>query len=124
MAPTERGFATAQLMLVVALSMLFLAGLLNLIAIQYAQGVVRAALDEGVRTGSVASATEAECLDGILRVMRDLLNGPLGRDVEFSRVVINGQVVASAQAEFEGWFPGMPSVAFSTDVRAVKESDE
>ena len=43
-------------MLVVALSMLFLAGLLNLIAIQYAQGVIRAALDEGVRVGSVAHA--------------------------------------------------------------------
>jgi hypothetical protein len=111
-------------MLVVALSMLFLAGLLNLIAIQYAQGVVRAALDEGVRLGSVASATEEACLDGISNVMRDLLNGPLGRDVEFSCSVINGRVVASAQAEFDGWFPGMPSVAFETDVRSVKESDE
>ena len=46
------------MMLVVALSMLFLAALLNLIAIQYAQGVVRAALDEGVRVGSVAHGTE------------------------------------------------------------------
>ena len=111
-------------MLVVALSMLFLAGLLNLIAIQYAQGVVRAALDEGVRVGSVASATEAECLDGIVNVMRDLLNGPLGRDFAFSCSVINGQVIAAAQGEFDGWFPGMPSVAFSTDVRSVKESDD
>ena len=108
----------------VALSMLFLAGLLNLIAIQYAQGVVRAALDEGVRLGSVASASERECLDGIARVMRDLLTGPLGHDVEFFCALVNGQVVASARAEFDGWFPGMPSVAFATDVRAVKESDE
>lgn len=124
MTARERGFATAQLMLAVALSMLFLAGLLNLIAIQYAQGVVRAALDEGVRIGSVASATEEQCLDGIGRVLRDLLNGPMGRDVEFSCAVINGQMVASGEAQFDGWFPGMPSVAFSADVRAVKESDE
>jgi hypothetical protein len=124
LAPRERGFATAQFMLVVALSMLFLAGLLNLIAIQYAQGVVRAALDEGVRMGSAATATERECRDGIRRVMRDLMNGPLGAHVEFSCAVLSGHIVASAKAEFDGWFPGMPSVAFATDVRAVKESDE
>ena len=111
-------------MLVVALSMVFLAALLNLIAIQYAQGVVRAALDEGVRLGSVAHGTERECLDGIKRVMGDLLSGPLGADVHFACVAIGGQMVASADAEFDGWFPGMPSLNFSTDIRAVKESDE
>lgn len=111
-------------MLVVALSMLFLAGLLNLIAIQYAQGVVRAALDEGVRVGSAARASESECLDGIRRVMGDLLSGPLGANVEFACTVVAGQLIASADAEFEAWFPGVPSLNFSTDVRAVKESDE
>ena len=110
-------------MLVVALSMLFLAALLNLIAIQYAQGVVRAALDEGVRMGSVARGTERECLAGIRRVMGDLLGGPLGADVDFACIVVGGQMVASADAEFQGWFPGMPSLQFTTDVRAVKESD-
>lgn len=111
-------------MLVVALSMLFLAALLNLIAIQYAQGVVRAALDEGVRVGSAARATESQCADGIESVMGDLLSGPLGTDVEFACAVVGGQLVASASAEFHGWFPGMPSIHFSSDVRAVKESDE
>jgi hypothetical protein len=111
-------------MLIVALSMLFLAAILNLVAIQYAQGVVRAALDEGVRVGSAARASEGECLDGIRRVMGDLLSGPLGTDVEFACSVIAGHMVASASAEFDGWFPGMPAIQFSTDVRAVKESDE
>ena len=32
-------------------------------------------------------------------------------------------MVASADARFDGWFPGMPSLNFSTDIRAVKESD-
>ncbi len=111
-------------MLVVALSMLFLAALLNLIAIQYAQGVIRAALDEGVRVGSAAQASERACLDGIQRVMRDLLRGPLGANVNFDCAVVAGQVVASADAEFDGWFPGLPSLSYATDVRAVKESDE
>jgi len=120
----EHGFATAQFMVVVALSMLFLAALLNLIAIQYAQGVVRAALDEGVRLGSVARASDRECLDGIRRVMSDLLSGPLGAGIEFTCTVANGYMVASAESHFDGWFPGMPSLNFSTDVHAVKESDE
>ena len=111
-------------MLVVALSMLFLAALLNLIAIQYAQGVVRAALDEGVRVGSTARASESQCADGIERVLGDLLNGPLGTNVEFACTAVGGQMVASASAEFDGWFQGMPSIHFSSDVRAVKESDE
>ena len=103
---------------------MFLAALLNLIAIQYAQGVVRAALDEGVRMGTVAHGTERECMDGIRRVMGDLLSGPLGANVEFACTVVAGRMVASADAEFDGWFPGMPSLNFSTDIRAVKESDE
>jgi hypothetical protein len=111
-------------MLIVALSMVFLAALLNLIAIQYAQGVVRAALDEGVRVGSVARASEHECLEGIRRVMSDLLSGPLGAHVDYTCTMIAGRMVASAEADFDGWFPGMPSLHFATDVRAVKESDE
>ena len=111
-------------MLVVALSMLFLAALLNLVAIQYAQGVVRAALDEGVRVGSAARATERDCLVGIQRVLSDLLDGPLGKRVDFACAFVEDQIVASAEAHFDGWFPGMPTVNFVSDVRAVKESDE
>ena len=111
-------------MLVAALSMLFLAGLLNLIAIQYAEGVVRAALDEGVRVGSVARASEGERLDGIKRVMSDPSEWPPRRQ---HRLHLHRGRWANGcvrNAEFDGWFPGMPSVNFSTDVRAVKESDE
>ena len=111
------------MMLVVALSMLFLAGLLNLIAIQYAHGVVRAALDEGVRVGSVARATERDCLEGIARVLEDLMSGPLGDDISFSCAEAGGDLVAAADANFAGWFPGMPSLKFSSEVRAIKETD-
>ena len=56
--------------------------------------------------------------------MGDLLSGPLGANVDFACTIVAGQMVASADAEFDGWFPGMPVLSFSTDVRAVKESDE
>ena len=111
-------------MLMVALSMLFLAALLNLVAIQYAQGVVRAALDEGVRMGSAARVDEGECLEGIRRVMGDLLGGPIGADVGYTCVETEGVLIASASGTFDGWFPGMPNIRFSSEVRAVKESDE
>jgi hypothetical protein len=111
-------------MLVAALSMLFLAGLLNLIAIQYAQGVVRAALDEGVRVGSPGPATEADCLAAIDRVMADLMDGPLGTGVSYSCVYAGSELVASADSDFDGWFPGFPNLHFYAEVRAVKESDE
>lgn len=120
----DSGFVTAQFMAVVALSILFLAGLLNLIAIQYAQGVVRGALDEGVRMGAPAPATPADCLAAIDRVMSDLMSGPLGAGVTYSCVQMGGELVAAAEARFVGWFPGFPTLDFVAEVRATKESDE
>jgi len=111
-------------MLVAALSMLFLAGLLNLIAIQYAQGVVRAALDEGVRVGSPSPATAADCLAAIDRVMNDLMDGPLGTGVSYSCVQAGSELIASADSDFDGWFPGFPSLRFHAELTVVKESDD
>lgn len=103
--------------------MVFLAVLLNLIAIQYARGVVRAALDEGVRRAAPAPAGVADCVEGMRDVLEDLMTGPMGEDVATSCVVIGGQVVASANARFSAWVPGVPDIAFDLEVRAVKESN-
>lgn len=119
----ERAFVTVQFMLVAALSMLFLAGLLNLIAIQYAQGVVRAALDEGVRVATPAPASPADCVEAIDRVMTELMGGPLGSGVRYSCTQIGDRLVASADSEFDGWFPGLPNLQFHAEVIGVKESD-
>jgi hypothetical protein len=121
---SESGFVTAQFMAVVALSMLFLAGLLNLIAIQYAQGVMRGALDEGLRVGAPAPATPAECVAAIDRVMSDLLSGPFGAGITYSCIQVGGELVAMAEGRFVGWFPGFPTLNFDVEVRATKESGE
>lgn len=121
---SESGFVTAQFMAVVALSMLFLAGLLNLIAIQYAQGVMRGALDEGLRMGAPAPATSADCVAAIDRVMSDLLRGPFGAGITYSCIQVGGELVATAEGRFVGWFPGFPTLNFEAEVRATKESDE
>ncbi|MGH8926265.1 MAG: hypothetical protein ACRDWA_16785 [Acidimicrobiia bacterium] len=120
----EGGFVTAQFMVVTALSMAFMALLLYLIALQYAQGVVRSALDEGVRVGAPAAATETDCLDAINRVLSDLMGGPLGQDLTVSCAFAAERVVASAQGAFSGWFPGVPDVSFQLEVAGVKESDD
>jgi hypothetical protein len=121
---SERGFITAQFMVVAALSMAFMALLLYLIALQYARGVLRAALDEGVRVGAPPAATESDCLQGTRRVLADLMAGPLGQDVTISCVFLDDRVVASAQGAFAGWFPGVPDVSFQIEVAGVKESDD
>ena len=121
---SELGFITAQFMVVAALSMAFMALLLYLIALQYARGVLRSALDEGVRVGAPPAATESDCLRGTSRVLADLMAGPLGQDVTISCVFLNDRVVASAQGAFAGWFPGVPDVSFQIEVDGVKESDD
>ncbi|HJU81339.1 MAG TPA: hypothetical protein VJ796_06285 [Acidimicrobiia bacterium] len=120
---SEGGFATAQFMVVAAMSMAFMALLLYLIALQYARGVLRSALDEGVRIGAPAAAQESDCVAAIDRVLADLMGGPLGQGVSFQCLFVDQRVVATAEGAFSGWFPGVPDVSFQLEVAGVKESD-
>lgn len=120
----ETGFVTAQFMLVAALSMAFMAVLLYVIALQYAHGVVRAALDEGVRVGTPALATATDCQAAANRVLADLLSGPLGEDLVATCSEASGLLVARADGVFSGWFPGIPDIVIATEVVGVKESDD
>jgi hypothetical protein len=115
--------ATAQWVLLASFSMVFLAILLNLVAVQYAHGVIRSALDEGVRRATPAPAGVAECWDGIDEVLNELMAGPFGDDISTSCVVAAGQVIASANATFPSWVPGVPDISLDVEVRGVKESD-
>ena len=115
--------ATAQWVLVTSFSMVFLAVLLNLVAVQYAHGVIRSALDEGIRRATPAPAGPTECRDGIDEVLDGLMAGPFGDDIFTSCVVVAGQVVASANARFSSWVPGVPDISLDVEVRGVKESD-
>jgi hypothetical protein len=61
-APTRQGgFVTAQFVVVVGLSLLFFTMMANVIVFMYGRGVVRAALEEGVRAASPAAATSVIC---------------------------------------------------------------
>lgn len=103
--------------------MVFLALLLNLIATQYGQGVIRAALDEGVRRASPAPAGLEECHAGMRDVLEDLLAGPLGDQIATTCQIVDGRVVAGADAVFPGWFPGVPDISVAFEVVGIKETD-
>ena len=54
-AASERGMATPQFVLASGLALLLFVAFANLIVFQYGRGVVRAALDEGVRAAAQGS---------------------------------------------------------------------
>ena len=117
----EAGFLTAQFVLAVALSFVFLVLVANLIVWQYARGVLRSAVDEGVRTGSRATATPADCETRARAVLGDLLGGALGHDVSVTCTDSGNEIVATANARLQSWLPLMPYWSFQITGSDVKE---
>lgn len=118
----DRGMTTISYVIATALSMALLVVLANVIVVLYARGVVRSALDEGVRAGTplgldVQRAAEV-CVERSNEVLDGLLGGPMGADVEFQCAVgDDGFVRARAAAHFEPWIPGsMPTWTFEPEV--------
>ncbi len=114
---------TVQYVWGVALSLVLLVVVANLIAFQYGRGVVRSALDEGVRAGSRATAAATECQARARQVLDQLLGGPLGDGVSVSCREIDGRIVASADGAFAPWIGMLPDHRFHAEAVAVKEHD-
>lgn len=118
----ETGLVTIQFIAIVALSLLLVVMLANLLVFSYGRGVVRAALDEGVRAGARATAGQAECLTRANDVLEGLLGGPMRAGVGPISCWDEGdRLRASANATFTAWMPGVPSWAFTVDAVGVKE---
>jgi hypothetical protein len=118
----QGGFVSIPFVAAAGLSLIVLTMVANLVVFQYAHGVVRAALDEGARAGSRAGATVADCLERATGVLDDLLSGELGTGVVVACDVRGDRVVATAEATFSGWLPGIPDWTVSLAATAVKES--
>lgn len=116
----ERGMATPQFILTAGLSLLLFVAFANLIVFQYGQGVVRAALDEGVRAGAPFGAVPDDCRDRVDSFIQDLLGGEMGRGVDAECGVNGSLVIASATVHFEGWV--IPDWDFELSATAVKET--
>jgi hypothetical protein len=115
------GFVTAQFVVVVALSLVFFVMMGNAIVYMYGRGVVRAALEEGVRAASPAGGSVAACRRAAGETMRSLLGGRMGAQVRIACALAGDEVHATAVGRFEGWLPGVPDFPFRDEATAVKE---
>jgi hypothetical protein len=120
-ASRAHGFVTTQFVLAVALSLLLFVMACNAIVYQYARGVLRSALDEGVRSGTRATGSTGACEAAAEAVRRGLLGGPIGGHVELRCAVVNGQVRASAAGYLPSWLPGVPDWPIDLRASAVDE---
>lgn len=118
----EDGFLTAQFVAAVALSLLVLVLVANVILVQYARGVVRAAAEEGAQAGSRLTATERDCLRRADEVLDALLGGSMGDAVTVHCTVGATEVAATVRYRFTPWLPVIPVWSGTQTSFAVKES--
>ena len=119
---SERGFVTAQYLIVIAFTLFLLTAFLNVLVYQYGRGVVRGALDAGARAGSPVGAGEAECYEAVNRYLDQLLGGSMGATVNPVCGEAGGFMVVTANdITFQGWTPLVPDWTFNLEARAVKE---
>lgn len=119
----QDGFVTAQFTVATGLTLVLVTLVAQLVVYQYARGVVRAALDEGVRAGSRAGPdAAARCDTVVAAALSDLLGGTLGQQVTVAPCAEGpGTVEAAALADFPGWSPLAPGWRFHIRATAVRE---
>lgn len=117
----QAGMTTIQYVLGAALSMLVLVMLANFIVFLYARGVVRAAVDEGARTGGRSGATTTDCEVRASEVVGDLLGGALGDEVRLRCRHAADAMHADATVTLHGWLPMVPDWSFTLGARSAKE---
>lgn len=117
----EEGSAVLVYVLGVATVLVFFVLLLQFVVWQYGRGVVRDALDEGARAGATASADPAACEHRAREVLRDLLGGRLGREIDLSCAEDGDEMVARARVTFRSWLAPAPDWRFQVAATAAKE---
>jgi hypothetical protein len=99
-------------------------GVINVIVFQYGKGVVRSALDEGVRAGSryQTGNSTAACEARIADALHDMLGGPMGRGVSATCTDNGARIVATAHVHFKGWFGSISDHDSIVTASAARES--
>jgi hypothetical protein len=111
----ERGFVTVQYVAATALSLVFLLLVANLLVNLYARGVVREALDEGVRAAAPVDARASACEARAAAVLDGLLRGPIGDGVAVTCAVGPERARATAVVTLPSWLPGVPPWRFTVE---------
>lgn len=84
----------------------------NLIVYSYGRGVLRTAVDEAARAGSIQGAPggpAAACQQKASQVMANLLHGPFGQHITISCQLSGGQITAVAAGTFPAWLHVVPA---------------
>ena len=117
----DAGFVTLEVVVASALALLVVVVLANLLVVQYARGVLRAAVDEGARAGSRVDAGAEVCEARARAALDDLLGGALGDGVVVRCAVDDDAVVAEADGVLPGWVPPVPDLRVAARALAVRE---
>ena len=104
--------ASVSFVMAAALALTVFSSLANLIVIQYAAGVVRAAVDEGVRDGAVAENPPMRCETSVREFLDAALGGPYGEDISVSCWQEGSRLVSHVSARFDGYAPLVPDLDF------------
>lgn len=114
-----------QFTVATALTLVLVTVVAQLVVHQYARGVVRAALDEGVRAGSRAGPDAAARCDAVIAgVLSDLLGGTLGDRIDVAPCAEGPAAIeATAVADLPSWTPLTPGWRFEVHATAVRERD-
>jgi len=120
----DRGFATVQFVAGVGLTLLMFTLLANVMVVHWGRGVVRSALDEGVRAGARDAQPVEVCQWRAEAALDDLLSGPLRAGVSGVACSMDEQMVqARVTATFDGWLPGTGAWTTTLQASAAREPD-
>lgn len=121
---SDWGFVTIEYVLAVGLSMVVLVVIANVVVFEYGHGVVRAAVDQGVREGARTPSPVASCQAAAQQVIDDLLGGrtgPMGSGVSITCTQAGTQIAATAHARFHAWLRPIPDWSFSASASGAVE---
>lgn len=113
--------ATVQFAVAASLAMLFTVLLTNLVVMQYGRGAIRAALERGVRVGTVEVTGTGRCDAAIADSLGELLGGRMGEAITVTCRADDEQIVASATGTLPGWLPLVPDLAVDLEAIARRE---
>lgn len=115
----EQGLATVQFVLASVLALALFVVFANVVVVQYGRGVLRSALEQGARAGSVSGVAVCEQVANV--VVGDLLGGRMSEGLVVSCELADGAIVASGSATFESWTPLTSDFDISETSRATVE---
>ena len=105
------------------MALVLFVSLANVVTMTFTRGAVRAAVEEGARTGARSDDPVAACEARARAVLSGLL-GPSARSGVAVRCTVAGvppAVRAHADGTLVPWWPGLPGLAFATDASSARE---